>query len=171
MGLAQGATITQKKTSRRPQYCDAEICVKLTRSTPNATSLVALKPAVSKSWLAQSQMQPARLQNSCNPCWLHLGLKESTFETTGFIWVWFLATLLVAFGIERVNFETIWNHWFHLSLVSCNLAGCIWDWTSQLWLVFLALLPYLCYILVPGLFVSNKIRYLLKLWKEWNSSF
>ena len=59
------------------------------------------------------------------PCWLHLGLNEATlkpFETTGFIWAWFHATLLVAFGIERGNF-----------------GNC-----------FLALWRYLCYILVPG---------------------
>ena len=124
-----------KNSIRRAQYCDTASCVKqkLTRSIPNATSLVAVawnqrfqkvasfnsncNQLGCKSWLVRwlhlglkkATLKPLVSSESgfLQPCWLHLGLSEATlkpFETTGFIWAWFHATLLVAFWIERVNF-------------------------------------------------------------------
>ena len=50
------------------------------------------------------------LSGFMQPNWLHLELDESTS-----------ATLVVAFGIERVNFLT------PLVSCNCNQAGCIWN--------------------------------------------
>ena len=78
-----------------------------------------------QSWLAQSQMQPAGLQETrlrwnqwFQSCLLQSQMQpadESTF-----------ATKLVAIGIERCNFLK------PLVSCNCNQAGCIWNWTMQL---------------------------------------
>ena len=72
----QGPTVSQKKGGRRALYCDTASCVKkLTRSIPNATSLVAVawNQQGCKSWLVQFQMQPNRKM-------LTAGAKQESFE-------------------------------------------------------------------------------------------
>ena len=56
--------------------------------------------------------------------WLHLGLKEWSLKPP----------------VSSENLK---------SLVSCNPAGCIWDWTSQLWQVFFGLMA------LPVLYLST----------------